>query len=97
MPTFQVNSDKTEETSGSLASDFAEFQERLESIKGKVDGLIADGYNTPAAEKHFKPFFEEFSEGFKSVNEGLDGISKYVKQVGDTFSETDESLGQNLR
>lgn len=97
MPTFQVNSDKTEETSGSLAADFAEFQEKLANIKSKVDGLISDGYSTPAAENHFKPFFEEFAEGFDSVNEGLDGISKYVKQVGVTFSETDENLGQGLR
>lgn len=97
MPKYEVNTDRTEETSSSLATDFAEFQERMTDIKGKVDGLIADGYNTPAAEDKFRPFFEDFAEGFEQVNEGLEGISKYVQQVGDTFSSTDEELGSGLR
>ncbi|MCY9786242.1 WXG100 family type VII secretion target [Nocardiopsis sp. EMB25] len=97
MPAYNVDSDKTDEASGSLTQDFNEFQERLEGIKGRIDGLIADGYSTPAAEKHFRPFFEEFQSGFESVNQGLEGIAKYVKQVGTTFSETDDKLGEGLR
>lgn len=97
MPKFEVDTDKTEETSSSLAADFAEFQEKMETIKTKVDGLISDGYSTPAAERDFRPFFEEFTDGFEQVNSGLEGISKYVKGVGDTFSETDQSLGDGLR
>ncbi|MDA2803763.1 WXG100 family type VII secretion target [Nocardiopsis suaedae] len=96
MPKFEVDSDRTEETSGSLAADFADFQERLADIKNKVEGLIADGYSTPAAQQKFQPFFEEFHSGFEQVNDGLEGISKYVKQVGDTFSDTDQKLGEGL-
>lgn len=97
MPKYEVDSDKTEEASSSLAADFADFQEKMETIKTKVDSLISDGYSTPAAEKDFRPFFEEFAEGFEQVNSGLEGISKYVKGVGDTFDETDKSLGDGLR
>ncbi|WP_017569496.1 WXG100 family type VII secretion target [Nocardiopsis halotolerans] len=96
MPQFNVDSDRTEETSSSLMSDFTEFQERMAAIKSRVDGLISDGYSTPAAEKHFRPFFEEFNSGFESVNKGLEGIAKYVKTVGDTFSDTDQKLGEGL-
>lgn len=97
MPVYNVDSDKTEETSTSLIQEFNSFQERLEGIKSKVDGLISDGYSTPAAEKHFRPFFEEFNSGFESVNRGLEGVGKYIKSVGDTFSETDDKLGEGLK
>ncbi|PWV45728.1 MULTISPECIES: WXG100 family type VII secretion target [Nocardiopsis] len=97
MPAYNVDSDKTEETSGSLTQEFNEFTERLQSIKNKVDALISDGYSTPAAEKHFRPFFEDFNSGFEDVNKGLEGIAKYLKQVGTTFSETDEKLGEGLK
>ncbi|GAB3206735.1 WXG100 family type VII secretion target [Marinactinospora thermotolerans] len=97
MPVYSVDSDKTSETSSSLLADFNDFQERLETIKSKVDGLLEDGYKTPGAEKDFKPFFEQFHQGFKDVNDGLEGISKYVKQVGDSFDETDTKLGEGLR
>ncbi|MCK9872209.1 MULTISPECIES: WXG100 family type VII secretion target [Nocardiopsis] len=97
MPVYNVDSDKTEETSSSLIQEFNEFTERLEGIKSKVDGLISDGYSTPAAEKHFRPFFEEFNTGFEGVNKGLEGIGKYIKTVGETFSETDDKLGEGLR
>ena len=73
MPKFEVDSDRTSEVSDSLAADFAEFQDRLGQIKSRIDGLIADGYRTPAAETQFSPFFEEFHAGFESINEGLDG------------------------
>ncbi|GAA3730348.1 WXG100 family type VII secretion target [Salinactinospora qingdaonensis] len=96
MPSYSVDSDRTAETSSSLISEFEEFQERLEGIKSKVDGLLEDGYNTPGAEKDFKPFFEQFHQGFKDVNNGLEGIGKYVKQVGDSFQSTDEELGKGL-
>ncbi|MFL1381292.1 MULTISPECIES: WXG100 family type VII secretion target [unclassified Nocardiopsis] len=97
MPVYNVDSDKTEETSGSLIKEFEAFTERLEAIKQKVDGLISDGYSTPAAEKHFRPFFEEFNTGFEGVNKGLEGVAKYIKQVGTTFSETDDKLGEGLK
>ncbi|WP_017581441.1 WXG100 family type VII secretion target [Nocardiopsis valliformis] len=97
MPNYAVNTDKTEEVSGSLAADFAEFQEKMTAIKTKVDNLVADGYSTPAAEQDFQPFFETFAEGFEQVNSGLEGISKYVKSVGETFQETDKTLGDGLR
>ncbi|XKK41431.1 WXG100 family type VII secretion target [Nocardiopsis sp. ARC36] len=96
MPRFDIDSDRTEETSGSLMADFTEFQERLAAIKTRVDGLISDGYSTPAAEKNFRPFFEEFNTGFEGVNKGLEGIAKYVKTVGDTFTDTDQKLGEGL-
>ncbi|TQN27506.1 WXG100 family type VII secretion target [Haloactinospora alba] len=96
MAQYKVDSDQTEETSSSLKADFEEFEERLENIKSKVDGLLEDGYATPKAEEKFSPFFKQFQDGFKDVNEGLKGISEYLDAVGKKFQETDDELGKQL-
>lgn len=96
MPDYKVNSDRTGETSSQLQSDFGQLQDKLTEVKGKVSNLLADGYDTPRAKSDFQPFFDEFTKGFDQVNQGLDGISKYVKSVGDTFDGADQSTGQQL-
>jgi uncharacterized protein YukE len=96
MPDFHVNSDRTKETSSQLQADFHQATEMLAAIKARVDGLLADGYRTPAAEQQFSPFFEKFHQGYTQTTQGLDGISKYVGGVGDAFDQTDSQLGQSL-
>ncbi|TQJ47346.1 WXG100 family type VII secretion target [Streptomyces sp. NBC_00080] len=96
MPNFAVNSDETAAASASLLNDFSSLQDKLTEVRGKITQLLAQGYSTPAAQQKFQPFFDEFAKGFEQVNQGLQGISQYVKAVGDAFSQTDEQLGSNL-
>ncbi|QIQ06462.1 WXG100 family type VII secretion target [Streptomyces liangshanensis] len=96
MPNFAVNSDETASASASLLNDFTSLQDKLTEVRGRVNQLLSQGYSTPAAQQKFQPFFEEFAKGFQQVNEGLQGISQYVKSVGEAFSQTDEQLGSNI-
>ncbi|WP_328581026.1 WXG100 family type VII secretion target [Streptomyces sp. NBC_00370] len=96
MPNFAVNSDETASTSQALLNDFTTLQDKLTEVKGKITTLLANGYNTPAAQQKFSPFFDEFAKGFDQVNQGLQGIGHYVKAVGDAFDQTDSQLGSNL-
>ncbi|MBQ0853907.1 MULTISPECIES: WXG100 family type VII secretion target [Streptomyces] len=96
MPNFAVNSDETAAASASLLNDFSSLQDKLTEVRGKITQLLSQGYSTPAAQQKFQPFFDEFAKGFEQVNQGLQGISQYVKAVGDAFSQTDEQLGSNL-
>ncbi|MFI9048248.1 MULTISPECIES: WXG100 family type VII secretion target [unclassified Streptomyces] len=96
MPDYRIRSEQTEATSSSLLADFQAAMDMLNKIRAEVDGLLADGYQTPAAEQQFKPFFDQFHTGFNQTCQGLQGISQYVKGVGDAFSETDSSLGRSL-
>ncbi|MEU1513330.1 WXG100 family type VII secretion target [Streptomyces sp. NPDC005811] len=97
MPNFAVNSDETAAASASLLNDFSALQDKLTEVRGRITQLLAQGYSTPAAQQKFQPFFDEFAKGFEQVNQGLQGISQYVKAVGEAFSQTDEQLGSNLR
>ncbi len=72
MPNFAVNSDETAQTSATLLADFTALQDKLTEVRGKIDGLLANGYSTPAAQQKFQPFFEEFARGFEQVNQGLE-------------------------
>ncbi|MFF2523353.1 WXG100 family type VII secretion target [Streptomyces liangshanensis] len=96
MPNFAVNSDETASASASLLNDFTSLQDKLTEVRGRINQLLSQGYSTPAAQQKFQPFFEEFAKGFQQVNEGLQGISQYVKSVGEAFSQTDEQLGSNI-
>ncbi|AJE43197.1 WXG100 family type VII secretion target [Streptomyces nodosus] len=96
MPSYNVNSEETASTSQALLNDFAQLQDKLAEVKGKISNLLANGYSTPAAQQKFSPFFDEFAKGFDQVNQGLQGIGQYVKAVGDAFSQTDDQLGANL-
>jgi WXG100 family type VII secretion target len=96
MPEFNVNSDTTAQTSSSLLSSFNQLTEQLTQVQNQINSLLADGYSTPAAQQKFQPYFEEFAKGFGQINQSLQGISSYVKQVGETFASTDSQLGAAL-
>ncbi|GIF77728.1 WXG100 family type VII secretion target [Asanoa siamensis] len=97
MPNFSVNSDETAQTSAALLNDFTQLQDKLSEVRGKVQGLLAQGYSTPAAQQKFQPFFDEFARGFEQINQSLEGISTYVRTVGEAFASADEQLGAQLR
>lgn len=96
MPDFRINSDETAATSQALLNDFAQLQDKLTEVRGKIENLLANGYTTPQAQQKFQPFFEEFARGFDQVNQGLSGIGQYVRSVGEAFTQTDDQLGSNL-
>ncbi len=96
MPDFRINSDETAATSQALLNDFAQLQDKLTEVRGKIENLLANGYSTPQAQQKFQPFFEEFARGFDQVNQGLSGIGQYVRSVGEAFTQTDDQLGSNL-
>jgi WXG100 family type VII secretion target len=96
MPEFNVNSDTTAQTSASLLNSFNDLTGQLTTVRNQINSLLADGYSTPAAQQKFQPYFEEFASGFNSINQSLQGISSYVKQVGETFASTDTQLGASL-
>lgn len=96
MPDFAVNTEETSQTSAALLNDFAQLQEKLTEVRGKVQNLLSQGYRTPAAQQKFQPFFDEFTKGFDQVNQGLQGIGNYVRSVGEAFQSTDSDLGSRL-
>jgi len=96
VPDYKINSDETASTSQALLNDFAQLQDKLTEVRGKIQSLLANGYSTPAAQQKFSPFFDEFAKGFDQVNQGLQGIGQYVRSVGEAFSQTDDQLGSNL-
>ena len=96
MPDYKINSDETASTSQALLNDFAQLQDKLTEVRGKIQSLLANGYSTPAAQQKFSPFFDEFAKGFDQVNQGLQGIGQYVRTVGEAFTQTDDQLGANL-
>jgi WXG100 family type VII secretion target len=92
MPQYFVDSEQTASTSASLVNDFNELEAKLNDVRNKVQNLKDNGYRTPSQEQQFTPAFEQFMTGFTQLNQSLDSLAKFVKQVGDTFDQADQSL-----
>ena len=96
MPVYRVSKDNTDSTSSSLRSDVQDLVSKLTEVDGRIKALLADGYETPEAERTFGPFFEEYKKNYNGVKDGLEGIAAYLKGVGDGFDETDKQLAKSL-
>ncbi|MEW1552034.1 WXG100 family type VII secretion target [Streptomyces tsukubensis] len=97
MADYIVNDEKLNQTAASTMNQYDTAIAQLQAIQTELRALAADGYNTPHAKSDFIPFVDEFFRGYDSVVQGLVGISKYVKAVGDGFSQLDRDLGASLR
>ncbi|MGW1717358.1 hypothetical protein [Streptomyces sp. NPDC002156] len=97
MADYIVNDEKTAATAATTMNEYDIAIAQLQKIKTDLDTLTEDGYNTPAAQKDFKPFVEDFMASYKQVTEGLTGISAFVKSVGDGFQKLDTDMGASLR
>ncbi|KAK1177400.1 hypothetical protein B7755_004045 [Streptomyces sp. NBS 14/10] len=96
MADYLINDEKTTSCASTTMNEFDTAVAQLEKIKRDLDNLTEDGYNTPAAKTRFKPFVEDFCKGYRSVVDGLTGISKYVDGVGKGFSQLDKDMGDSL-
>ncbi|QDY79432.1 WXG100 family type VII secretion target [Streptomyces qinzhouensis] len=97
MADYIVNDERLNQTAASTMNQYDTAIAQLQAIRTELTNLTSDGYNTPAAKADFLPFCEDFFRGYDSVVQGLQGISKYVKGVGDGFSQLDRDLGASLR
>jgi WXG100 family type VII secretion target len=91
MPDFSVNSDQTAQTSAALLADFSDLQAKLNDVRNKVQALLTDGFQTPAAQQAFQQRFDEFSQGFQQVNDSLEQIGQQLRAVGETFEQADQT------
>lgn len=96
MPQFSVNSDLTVSTAQSTLGQVTALQDKLTEVKISISSLLADGFNTPAAQEKFVPFVDRFAKDFNGINETLAQIGQFVRTVGDTYAKTDEQVAGGL-
>jgi hypothetical protein len=74
-----------------LLDDFAQLEDKLVEVRGKVQALLRQGYCTAEARQHFEPFFDGFAKGFDQLNDGLRGIGYYLLYLGSGASSAADS------
>ncbi|WP_406210192.1 WXG100 family type VII secretion target [Streptomyces decoyicus] len=70
------------------------IEDKLQDLKGYIDGLLENGFVTRQASKKFGHDFEEFKQGMSKTNEGLDGLAQYLEKAADSFENLDSELGK---
>jgi uncharacterized protein YukE len=96
MATYHVSTEDIQESSSWLQQNMQTLLDGMTQAKSKIDGLIANGYNTPGAQAKFGPFFDEYKRSVDQTLEGMTGISEYLKQVGTAFEDTDTQTANSL-
>ncbi|MER8236350.1 hypothetical protein [Streptomyces sp. NPDC094049] len=97
MADYIVNDEKTASAAAQTMNEYDIAVAQLIKIKADLDALTADGYNTPSAQRDFKPFVEEYTANYTKVTEGLTGISNYIKKYGEGMTQFDTDMGASLR
>jgi uncharacterized protein YukE len=96
MATYHVQTEDIQESASWLNQNMETLLDGMRQAKTKIDDLIQGGYNTPAAQSKFGPYFDEYKSSVDQTLQGMEGISEYLKQVGVAFEQTDSETGNSL-
>lgn len=96
MATYHIQTEDIQESATWLQQNMQTLLDGMTQAKSKIDTLIQGGYNTPAAQAKFGPYFDEYKSSVDQTLQGMEGISQYLQQVGSAFEETDTATGNSL-
>ena len=68
----------------------------LTELKGKVDELVAAGFQTDKASGAFQSAYEEFTSGATKAVGGLEGMRDFLKATSEAFEQLDSDLSSAL-
>ncbi|PWR11050.1 hypothetical protein DKT68_07100 [Micromonospora acroterricola] len=96
VATYHIVSEDIQESASWLKQNMQTLLDGMTQAKSKIDTLIQGGYNTPGAQQQFGPYFEEYKGSVDQTLHGMEGISQYLTQVSDAFSDTDTQTASSL-
>lgn len=96
MATYHVQTEDMQESASWLAQNMQTLLDGMTQAKTRIDALIQNGYNTPAAQAKFGPYFDEYKTSVDQTLRGMEGISQYLQQVGTAFEDTDTQTANSL-
>lgn len=96
MATYHIQTEDMQESASWLQQNMQTLLDGMNQAKSKIDNLIQGGYNTPAAQAKFGPYFDEYKSSVDQTLQGMEGISQYLQQVGTAFEDTDTQTGNSL-
>jgi uncharacterized protein YukE len=96
MATYHVSTEDIQDSSSWLQQNMQTLLDGMTQAKSKIDALIAGGYNTPAAQAKFSPYFDEYKTSVDQTLQGMEGISQYLQQVSTAFEDTDTQTASSL-
>lgn len=96
MATYHVQTEDMQESASWLQQNMQTLLDGMNQAKSKIDTLIQGGYNTPAAQAKFGPYFDEYKSSVDQTLQGMEGISQYLQQVGTAFEDVDTQTGNSL-
>jgi WXG100 family type VII secretion target len=68
----------------------------LSALRANIDELVSVHYKTDMSSGAFHEAYTEFNTGITKVTDGLKGMSAYLHQTVDQFSNTDGALAKAI-
>lgn len=79
-----------------LSASQGELDDKLMTLKGLVDDLISQGFQTDKASAAFGSAYDEFATGAKQTISGIEQMCAFLKRTSENFTSADDGLAAQL-
>jgi uncharacterized protein YukE len=96
MANMNVTYDEMTTASNSLRDGQGQIEETLGRLRGVVESLISQGFQTDKASGQFGSSYQSMDKGLTDALAGISGMADFLVQARDAIQGVDEQLGAGL-
>lgn len=92
MPDVSIGYEGLSQAATQLQSGQEELSERLQSLQSMINSLTEGDFRTQLASPRFQDAYQEWTNGAKTMLEGLQNMGSYLDGVSTKYQELDQEL-----
>jgi len=97
MANINLNYDQMQTEATALRSGQTQITEQLNTLRGRIDNLVTEGFVTESSSGAFHEMYTKFTSGATQTISALDEIAKSLEGVISTFQGTDQGMGNQFK
>ncbi|MDT0306359.1 WXG100 family type VII secretion target [Streptomyces sp. DSM 44917] len=94
---MDVTYDEMTSAGDRLISEQEQMDAKLSELQSYIQGLVSDGYVTSRSSRAFEESYTQFTDGARSMLEGLNGMGQFLRTAAQTLEDTDAQLESTIR
>ena len=97
MANMNVTYDEMTTAANNLRDGQGQIEETLGRLRGLVDSLISQGFQTDKASGQFGTSYQAMDKGLSDALTGISGMADFLVQARDAIQGVDDQLGAGLK
>lgn len=96
MANMNVTYDEMTTAANNLKAGQGQIEDTLVRLRGLVEGLISQGFQTDRASGQFGTSYQSMDKGLNEALAGISGMADFLVQARDAIQGVDDQLGSGL-